>query len=221
MNNSLLSTLGLCPVELVVLQGTSFGNLNCTYCDLSVESRRTKLAMDSTLIERFFAELFRSGPLAPEVTVLWHSGEPLTLPPSYYDDAISRILDLKASLDLNDVSVRFGIQTNGVLINDQWCEFFKRHSDRIDVGVSCDGPQELHDLFRVNWNGRTSHSNTLRGMDLLHANAIKYKLTSSTVGSRLSNSTGKLKRPDQSNKRFEQRSANINPPQWTCGLAST
>jgi uncharacterized protein len=110
------------------------------------------------------------------VTVLWHSGEPLTLPPSYYDDAIARILRLKAALASNEISLRFGIQTNGVLIDDDWCRFFARHASRLDVGVSCDGPADLHDMFRVNWNGRTTHMQTLRGMDLLHSNDIKYKL---------------------------------------------
>ena len=63
-------------------KGHTFCNLNCEYCDLSVESRRTKSAMEPELIGRFFTEVFGSGRLAPEVTVLWHSGEPLTLPPS-------------------------------------------------------------------------------------------------------------------------------------------
>src|ERR1019366_3792235 len=97
---------GLSPVELVVLQGTSFCNLNCKYCDLSVEGRRTKSSMGPALIDRFFTELFQSGRVAPEVTILWHSGEPLTLPPSYYDDAIARILSLKGALASDGVSLR-------------------------------------------------------------------------------------------------------------------
>lgn len=165
----------LSPVELIVLQGTSFCNLNCKYCDLSAESRRTRTAMDAGLIERLFTELFESGRLSPEVTVLWHSGEPLTLPPSYYDETIAIILELGHRL-APGVSLKFGIQTNGVLINDDWCRFFKRHEGRLDVGVSCDGPNDLHDLYRLNWNGRTTHTQTLRGMDLLSRNGIKYKI---------------------------------------------
>jgi uncharacterized protein len=166
----------LSPVELVVLQGTSFCNLNCKYCDLSSESRRTKSLMGSALIDRFFRELFQSGRVAPEVTILWHSGEPLTLPSSYYEDAIARIVTLKDMFASEGISLRFGIQTNGVLIDDNWCRFFARHANELEVGVSCDGPEDLHDLFRVNWNDRSTHSQTLRGMDLLHRNGIKYKL---------------------------------------------
>jgi uncharacterized protein len=166
----------LAPVELVVLQGTSFCNLNCKYCDLSVESRQTKSAMEPKLIERFFTELFNSGLCAPEVTVLWHSGEPLTLPPAYYEEAIGLISGLGDRLASHNVSVKFGIQTNGVLIDDEWCRFFKRHEERLSVGVSCDGPSDLHDLFRLNWNERATHGRTIHGMDLLHKNGIKFKV---------------------------------------------
>jgi uncharacterized protein len=176
MTEAFLPGKRLVPAELVVLQGTSFCNLNCKYCDLSVESRRTKSVMEPKLIERFFTELFNSGLCAREVTVLWHSGEPLTLPPAYYEEAISLILGLRDRLASDDVSVKFGIQTNGVLIDEDWCRFFKRHEERLSVGVSCDGPSDLHDLYRLNWNERATHRRTIHGMDLLHKNGIKYKV---------------------------------------------
>jgi uncharacterized protein len=174
------------PVELIVLQGTSFCNLNCTYCDLSAESRRKKTVMDPHLTGRMFTQLFESRRLAPEVMVIWHSGEPLTLPPSYYDEAIGGILSLQEKSGANDTVLTFGIQTNGVLIDDDWCRFFKRHEKHLDLGVSCDGPNELHDLYRVNWNDRTTHLQTVRGMDLLASYGIKYKIIAVVTGRTLS-----------------------------------
>lgn len=170
------SNPGLTPVELVVLQGTSFCNLNCLYCDLSPESRRIKSSMDTALIDHFFTDLFQSDLAGPELTILWHSGEPLTLPPSYYDNAIARILKLKDDFVSHDITIGFGIQTNGVLINDAWCDFFARHVSHLEIGVSCDGPDDLHDLFRKHWNGRSTHMQTIQGMDLLSRHGIKYKL---------------------------------------------
>ncbi|MBC7947117.1 MAG: hypothetical protein H7Y42_04500 [Chitinophagaceae bacterium] len=143
---------------------------------MSPESRRIKSSMSADIIDRFFTDLFQCGLAAREVTVLWHSGEPLVLPPSYYDDAIARILRLKDAFASHDISIKFGIQTNGVLINDAWCNFFVRHASHLEVGVSCDGPDDLHDMFRVNWNGRSTHAQTIRGMDPLNSNGIKYKL---------------------------------------------
>jgi uncharacterized protein len=185
MSTGFVSGKKLSPVELVVLQGTSLCNLNCKYCDLSVQSRRTKALMEPKLIERLFTQLFASELLAPEVTVIWHSGEPLTLPPSYYDEAIELILRLRDTLSSDPVCVKFDMQTNGTLIDDGWCQFFKRHKDRLVLGVSCDGPSELHDLFRLNWAGRATHSQTIRGMDLLQDNGLKYKMIGVVTGETL------------------------------------
>jgi uncharacterized protein len=48
--------------------------------------------------------------------------------------------------------VKFDIQTNGVLIDESWCELFERHRDSLAVGISCDGPAELHDSYRRSWS---------------------------------------------------------------------
>jgi uncharacterized protein len=132
--------------------------------------------MDLRLVETLFSDLFQGGRLASSVTVVWHSGEPLTLPPSYYDDAITLITGLQESFGAAGIALRFAIQTNAVLIDDEWCAFFKRHAHRLDLGVSCDGPADLHDAWRVGWNGRGTHARTVRGMDLLQQHGIKYKL---------------------------------------------
>lgn len=164
------------PIELVVLQGTPFCNLNCSYCCLSTESRRKTSTMPLSLIERVFAEIFGSRFLGDKLTASWHAGEPLTLPISYYEQAVETIQALRSRLGRNDLQLRFHIQTNGVLIDDAWCDFFRRHQEVFDVGVSCDGPRELHDRHRVNWSGRPSFAQTSRGMEKLASQGIKYHL---------------------------------------------
>jgi uncharacterized protein len=171
-----LSAPTLAPVELLVLQGTSFCSLNCTYCDLSAVSRRQRRVMPPELIDRIFSELFAFGRLAPDVAVIWHLGEPLTLPPEYYDDAIARILRQRDVSAPGRVNVRFEIQTNGVHIDEAWCAFFRRHATHLDLGVSCDGPPAMHDAFRLNWSGRATHARTWRGMDLLARHGIRYRV---------------------------------------------
>ena len=132
--------------------------------------------MSQPLIERIFTELFTSDMLAPHVQVIWHSGEPLTLPCSYYDQAIEQILRLKEEVVGDAVSVTFDIQTNGALINEKWCAFFQRHRAYLKVGVSCDGPAAMHDAFRRNWSNNATHAKTLNGMELLRAHGIAYKV---------------------------------------------
>jgi uncharacterized protein len=132
--------------------------------------------MERPLLDRLFRELFSSEYLASEITVVWHSGEPLTQPVAYYDEAIDLILGLRDALAPGKVSVKFDIQTNGVLIDEQWCRFFKRREGDLALGISCDGPSHLHDLYRRSWNNRSSHAQTVRGMDLLQRSGLKYKI---------------------------------------------
>jgi uncharacterized protein len=132
--------------------------------------------MGMDVVERLFRELFASPHLASRITAVWHSGEPLTLPVDYYDAAIATIARLKDEAGRADVDLCFDFQTNGVLIDQAWCDFFKRHGNHLNLGVSCDGPAALHDAFRVNWGGRATHAKTVAGMDLLQQNNIKYNI---------------------------------------------
>lgn len=161
------------PVEQLVLQGTSFCNLDCRYCDLSQASRRASARMPVGLVETLLSSLIQERLLAPELVVVWHSGEPLTLPPSYYAEAIDAILTL-CRCETPDVVVSFAFQTNGTLIDSAWCDLFERYASVIKLGVSCDGPKELHDAYRLDWKGRDTFNRTLRGMEMLEQRGILY-----------------------------------------------
>ncbi len=171
-------------VEQLVLQGTSFCNLNCTYCDLSEVSRRTKSRMPLDLVLKLLDQLIDQKLLADELVVVWHSGEPLTLPPEYYADAIDAISDVCSRL-APETTVMFDFQTNATLINDRWCDLFEKYHQVINLGVSCDGPQAQHDAFRVDWKDRTTHERTLRGMNLLEQRGIKYNAIAVVTGKTL------------------------------------
>lgn len=163
------------PVEQLVLQGTSFCNIDCTYCDLSKESRRTKSQMPLDLVLRLIRDLIGEGLLASEFVVVWHSGEPLTLPPRYYAEAIDAITDL-CEKHAPDIAVSFDFQTNATLIDDAWCDFFEKYASVVNLGVSCDGPQELHSAFRVDRKGQSTFDRTMQGIDALDRRGIKYNV---------------------------------------------
>jgi uncharacterized protein len=95
------------------------------------------------------------------VEFLWHAGEPLAAGMPFYERAFAII----ASLAPPDVSLRHVMQTNGTLVNSAWCAFFREHGVR--VGLSIDGPAELHDANRRTWSGRGSHNRIMRGYRLL------------------------------------------------------
>ncbi len=123
------------PLELLVLQPTPFCNLDCTYCYLP--DRDSKRRMSDATLNRVFQFVFSSGIVEQGFTVVWHAGEPMVLPVAYYERAI----EIAGAHNPGGVQVRHSFQTNGVLIDDAWCDFFKRH--HVNVGVSIDGPAFL------------------------------------------------------------------------------
>jgi len=161
------------PVEQLVLQGTSFCNIDCTYCDLSKESRRKKSRMPLGLVLKLIRELIGEKLLASDVVVVWHSGEPLTLPPSYYAGLIEAIIDL-CGKNAPGVTVSFDFQTNATLIDDAWCDFFENYASVVNLGVSCDGPKMLHDAFRVDRRGQSTFDRAIQGINALDGRGIKY-----------------------------------------------
>jgi len=169
-------SIRLGPIELVVLQGTPFCNLNCSYCYLSEDSRRDKRTISLASVRAVLEKILRSPYLGDKLEVSWHSGEPLVLKPDYYDGAISDALALKDELGLGDLQLVFDIQTNGTLINQRWCDLFKRYQDVLTVGVSVDGPAFLHDAYRQDWAGRGTHERVSRGIKMLCDNGIPFNL---------------------------------------------
>jgi uncharacterized protein len=106
--------------------------------------------------------------IGPALTVVWHAGEPLVLPPAYYDEAFAIVADAAGP----GCGIRNSIQTNGTLISNAWCELFARW--RVQVGVSVDGPNDLHDRHRRTRSGKGTHAETLAGMARLREHGIAY-----------------------------------------------
>jgi uncharacterized protein len=163
-------------VDLVVLQGTSFCNLNCSYCYLSEASRRSKAEMPLSVLEVVFSRILSSCYVADGLHVSWHSGEPLVLSPQYYATAINTVLALKDKYLPASFKIRFDIQTNATLIDRGWCDFFDAYRAVLNVGISCDGPGRMHDLNRVNWAGKPTHAQVVRGMDMMRDRGLRFDM---------------------------------------------
>jgi len=166
------------PVGLLVIQATSLCNLDCSYCYLPDRQQRKifDLKRLPTLLER----IYESPYWGPQLAILWHAGEPLTLPTSYYDEASAIIRHQTADLQAQGVVIEQHVQTNATLINQEWCECFKRN--RIVVGVSIDGPEEIHDAHRRFRNQRGSHALTLQGIRTLQREDIPFHAISVITG---------------------------------------
>jgi uncharacterized protein len=145
---------------MVIIQPTPFCNINCSYCYLP--DRSNKHVISQATVTKLFTELFASGWNNPELTVLWHAGEPLAVPISFYREAFATIERLRPKDGPWPVRVRHSFQTNGMLIDDAWCDFFKEWN--VGVGISIDGPRELHDANRKTRSGAGTFDKTIAGV---------------------------------------------------------
>jgi len=152
--------------RLLVLQPTPFCNIDCDYCYLPDRDSKARMSLHIVrwTIERLIADKL----LGERLDIVWHAGEPLAMPRDFYDEAIAMIQDAVGA----DCAVTHAIQTNATLIDDAWCALFTRRGIR--VGVSIDGPAELHDRHRRTRNGSGTHAKVLRGMQCLREHGVPF-----------------------------------------------
>ncbi|TAH19329.1 MAG: GRRM system radical SAM/SPASM domain protein [Cytophagales bacterium] len=169
------------PFELIILQPTSFCNINCSYCYLSEMERDTKGVMPDSILHKICESIFQSKyiTLVDNARLTWHAGEPLVVGVGYYEKAI-RII--KEYLPTN-FNLRFEIVTNGLLINEKWCMFFKENN--FDLALSIDGPKEIHDLYRKKRNGEGSFDLVMQKLKLLSDYDVKYTILTTITSASL------------------------------------
>ena len=145
-------------------------NLNCTYCYyLEKEKLYTKSAtyrMNETGLETFVIQYIEAQD-APTVTFVWQGGEPTLKGIEFYRKAVE--FQKKHSLGRKIENV---LQTNGTLLNDEWCVFLKEHD--FLVGISIDGPREIHDQYRLTKAGTSSFDKVIKGIEFLKKYSIEF-----------------------------------------------
>ena len=140
-------------------------NLDCEYCFfLSKEMLYPgdRFRMADELLETYLRQLLESH-LTPEVTVAWQGGEPTMMGLDFFRRSVELVDQLKQP----DQRIEYTIQTNGVLIDEDWAAFFKEHD--VLVGLSVDGPREIHDRYRVDKRGLGSFDRVMAGYEHLKA----------------------------------------------------
>lgn len=155
-----------CRIELLILQPTPFCNLDCDYCYLPGRDDRSRMS-DATL-ERSLARVFESRLLGDALTIVWHAGEPLVLPPTFY----ARAFAMAEAMRPPQLTLMHSFQTNATLIDARWASFLGDR--RVQVGVSLDGPRHLHDARRRTRSGRGTFDQTMRGVRVLQDAGIPF-----------------------------------------------
>lgn len=151
------------------LQPTRHCNLNCSYCYIPASLRRKTDRMSAEVLSNTLRKLRLENLLGDHLNISWHGAEPLAAGLEWYRSAMPII-----SAELSDVcSVSHIFQSNGVLIDEEWCRFFKEIG--ATVGLSIDGA-ESQNTARVNWGGRPAHKQAMRGARLLNDQGIPWTL---------------------------------------------
>ena len=147
-------------------------NLDCTYCFfLSKEMLYpgSRFRMADELLETYIQQLVESH-RTPEVTVAWQGGEPTLMGLDFFKLSIEYAEKYKKSHQ----TISYSIQTNGTKLDDDWCAFFKEHN--FLVGLSVDGPREMHDTYRVDKGGAGSFDQVMRGWEYLTKHDVDYNI---------------------------------------------
>jgi uncharacterized protein len=145
-------------------------NLACKYCFYlekeSLYPRTRRWAMSPELLERYIRQYIEAQP-AGAVHFAWQGGEPTLLGVDFFRTVVA--LQKKYA---NGKTIENALQTNGTLLDDEWGEFLAEH--RFLVGLSIDGPRELHDFYRVDKGGAATFDRVLRGLAKLKANQVAF-----------------------------------------------
>ena len=147
-------------------------NLACSYCfflDKELLYPSSNFRMSEETLEAFIQQLIESH-RSSEVTVAWQGGEPTLMGVDFYRKAI----EYQEKYRKPGMTFENTMQTNGTLLDDEWCQFFKENN--FLIGLSLDGPKRFHDAHRVDKGSQGTFDKVMRGLRLLQKHKVEYNI---------------------------------------------
>ena len=160
------------PLYVMLKPVGAICNLRCNYCyylekkELYPEDKN--YTMSDRLLEKFIEEYINSQSM-PDVLFTWHGGEALMRNIGFYEKA----LYFQKKYGRNH-RIQNALQTNGTLLTDKWCKFFKDND--FLIGISLDGPQHCHDKYRKTKDKRPSFYQVMKGIELLKKHEVEFNI---------------------------------------------
>jgi len=147
-------------------------NLKCEYCfyleKQALFSANEKYRMSDDVLRAFIVNYIASQP-TPVVEFVWQGGEPTLLGIDFF----RRVVELQKQF-AGVKTITNSLQTNGTLLTDEWCKFLRKHN--FMVGISLDGPREVHNRHRRDAKGRGTFDSVISGLKLLQKNKVEYNV---------------------------------------------
>jgi uncharacterized protein len=147
-------------------------NLNCSYCFFLAKEELypgSDFRMNDRLLYEYLRQLLEAH-RGPDVTVAWQGGEPTLMGLEFFKRSVAHV----GTLARPDQHVVHTIQTNGTLIDDDWAEFLAEQD--VLVGISIDGPRDIHDAYRVDKGGKPTFDRVVRGLNRLKAHGVRWNV---------------------------------------------
>ena len=148
-------------------------NLECGYCYYLAKRALypgSGSRMSAETQEAYIRQLITAQPDEPEVTIAWQGGEPTIMGLDFY----RRAVEVEQRYRRPHQRIQNTLQTNGTLLDDAWCAFLAEQD--FLVGISIDGPPELHDAYRHDRGGRPTFARVLRGLERLKRHGVQWNV---------------------------------------------
>ena len=145
-------------------------NLDCSYCFYLEKEKlypgETQWRMSDAVLSEYIRQYIHSQP-GPEISFAWQGGEPTLLGVDFF----RKVVALQQQF-ANGKTISNALQTNGTLLDNEWCQFLAQH--KFLVGLSIDGPRELHDRYRVDKRQQPTFDRVMRGLELLKQHGVDF-----------------------------------------------
>jgi len=158
--------------QLLIKPAGADCNLRCAYCFYFEKSalypQQRVHRMSNEVLREMVRQMMTSG--QTELGFSWQGGEPTLCDLEFFRAAVR----YQQEFGRTGQTVANSLQTNGILINDEWCEFFAQY--KFLIGLSLDGPPDVHDHYRRFGDGRGSHEYALRAADLMNRHGVEFNI---------------------------------------------
>ena len=147
-------------------------NLDCSYCFFLEKEALypgDRFRMSDAVVETYIRQVIESQ-LTPEITIAWQGGEPTLMGLDFFRRAVA----FAETCSPPGQQLHHTIQTNGTLLTDEWCAFLREK--QFLVGISIDGPPELHDVYRVDKQGRATFDRVRAGLERLTRAGVEWNV---------------------------------------------
>jgi uncharacterized protein len=147
-------------------------NLSCDYCFFLKKEKLypgSAFRMPDDVHEAYIRQLLEAHDV-PQVTIAWQGGEPTLMGLDFF----RRSVELQKRYRKPGTRIENTFQTNGIILDDEWCRFF--HENNFLIGLSMDGPKDLHDFYRKDKGGRGTFDRVVKAARLLQKHKVEFNI---------------------------------------------